>query len=102
MEADRSEGSDKDAVDAGHARNLPELSERLSGLYLHQNADLLRGGRQIIARPPEIAGRASFPENAPAVQREDNGNFVRLDALLRSFARRGSSTCLRPRYPIYA
>ncbi len=56
MEADKSEGPMKTPSTPGHAGDLLELSERFPGLYLHQNADLLRGSFQIIARPAEIAG----------------------------------------------
>src|ERR1700722_2566681 len=57
-------GSDKDSIDAGHARDLLNLSQGFSGLYLHQHADLRCGGFQIIARAPEIVG-ASRSRNAP-------------------------------------
>src|ERR1700678_2119190 len=57
-------GSDKDSIDARHTRDLLNLSQRFSCLYLHQYADLLCGGFQIIARAPEIVG-ASRSRNAP-------------------------------------
>src|SRR5882672_5418962 len=62
-------GPNEHAIDAGDTRDLLELCKRFSGLYLHQNADLLRSGFQIVARPPEIAGTRRSRHAPPAIGR---------------------------------
>src|SRR6202051_2268792 len=62
-------GSNEYAIDAGDTRDLLELSKRFSGLYLHQNADLLRSGFQIIAGPSEIAGARRSRHAPPSIGR---------------------------------